>query len=106
MTDLQPAIVPGVPGLEYEVTWGRKTMRSATFIGRVYERPGGGGMQLWACDHKHPDQASAQDCALGQALVLAKRGLDAYRGTEDVQALRDALASAFPGMTITFADPE
>ncbi len=106
MTDLQPAIVPGVPGLEYEVTWGRKTIRSATFIGRVYERVDGGGIQLWACDHKHPDQASAQDCALGQALALAERGLDAFRGPGDIQVLRDALASACPGMTITFADPE
>jgi hypothetical protein len=29
-----------------------------------------------------------------------------YRGPGDVQALRDAVAKALPGMTITFADPE
>ena len=107
MTGL-PAKVPGPPGTVYEATWGRKTMKSKTFIGRVYamDESGDGGLQVFACDHKHPDQASAQDCALGEALAIAKRELDAYHGPGDVQALRDALAKAFPGMTITFADPE
>ncbi len=107
MTDL-PAKVPGAPGTVYEATWGRKTMKSKTFIGRVYanDESGDDGLQVFTCDHKHPDQASAQDCALGGALVLAKRELDAYRGPGDVQALRDALAKTVPGMTITFADPE
>ncbi len=103
-----PAKIPGAPGTAYEATWGRKTMKSKTFTGRVYamDESGDGGLQVFACDHKHPDQASAQDCALGEALVLAKRELDAYRGPGDVQALRDAVARASPGMTITFADPE
>jgi hypothetical protein len=55
MTDL-PAKVPGAPGTVYEATWGRKTMKSKTFIGRVHAlvESGNGGLQVFACDHKHP----------------------------------------------------
>jgi hypothetical protein len=61
MTGL-PAKVPGAPGTVYEATWGRKTMKSKTFIGRVYalDESAGGGLQVFACDHKHPDQPGAQ----------------------------------------------
>src|SRR5712691_1742784 len=104
MTELQPVIVPGVPGIRYEATGGRKTAKTKTFIGRVHERAEGGGMQLWACDHNHPDEAQALDCATAEAKAIAARALADYR-PPDVQALRDAVAEAFPGVTITFADP-
>jgi hypothetical protein len=97
-------LVPGPPGIRYEATWGRKTVKSKTFIGRVYERVEGGGMQLWACDHKHLSQAEALDCAVAQAKVIAAQALADYR-PPDVRALRDAVAQEFGGMPVEFRDP-
>jgi len=57
----------------------------------VYERAEGGGMQLWACDHKHPDEAEALGCAVAEAIAA--------------RALRDAVAQEFGGMPVEFRDP-
>jgi hypothetical protein len=61
--DVQPVTIAARPGIRYEACWGRKTFKAATFIARVYEWVDGGGMELWHCNHKHPDKAAAQDCA-------------------------------------------
>ncbi|MCW2904038.1 MAG: hypothetical protein JWO67_6303 [Streptosporangiaceae bacterium] len=91
--------VPGPPGLAYEATWGRKTARSRTFIGRVYEVVEGGGMQLFACDHQHPDQASAHDCARAEAEAVARRAAAAAAGLPDGEAMRRAIAESLPGIS-------
>jgi len=102
--DVHEVIIPGPPGIRYEATPGRKTARSTTFIGRVYERADGGGMQLWACDHKHPDQVQARDCAVAEANAIATWALADYR-PPGVQALRDAVVQEFGGMPVEFRDP-
>jgi hypothetical protein len=102
--DVHEGVIPGPPGIRYEATPGRKTPRSTTFIGRVYERVDGGGMQLWACDHKHPDQVQARDCAVAEANAIAARALADYR-PPDIQALRDAVAQEFGGTSAEFRDP-
>ncbi len=61
-------------------------------------------MQLWACDHNHPDEAQALDCAVAEVKAIAARALADYR-PPDVQALRDAVAQEFGGMPAEFRDP-
>ena len=70
----------------------------------MYERVDSGGMQLRACDHKHPDQVQARDCAVAEANAIAARALADYR-PPDVQALRDAVVREFGGMPVEFRDP-
>lgn len=91
--------IPGQPGITYEATWGRKTARSRTFIGRVYEWVPGGGMQLSACDHQHPDQESAHDCARAAAEVIARRAAGAAAELPDWETMRRAIAESLPGVS-------
>jgi hypothetical protein len=69
-------------------------MKSKTFIGRVHAlvESGNGGLQVFACDHKHPRPGQRTGLRAWRGVVLAKRELDAYRGPGDVQAIRDAVA--------------
>ncbi len=97
-------LVSGPPGIRYEAARGRKTAKSKTFIGRVYERADGGGMQLWACDHKHPDQAEALNCAVAEAKAIAAKTLADYR-PPDVQAPRNAVAQQFGDMPAGSRNP-
>jgi hypothetical protein len=93
---------PAPPGIRYEATCGRKTVKSKTFIGRVYERVNDGGMQLWACDHKHPAEAESLSCAVAEARAIGARTLADYR-PPDVRVLRGA--QEFGGMPVEFRDP-
>src|SRR5260370_40887697 len=95
--DVHEVIIPGPPGIRYEATPGRKTASSTTFIGRVYERADGGGMQLWACDHKHPDQVQARDCAVAEANAISAQALADYRPSDD-QDLRDQVELGHRGI--------
>jgi hypothetical protein len=71
--DVQPLTIAGLPGTRYEACWGRKTLKAATFIGRVYEWVDGGGVELWHCGHRHPSKAAAQDCARQWAVFAVVR---------------------------------
>jgi hypothetical protein len=97
--------VQGPPGIAYEAAWGRKSVRSPTFIGRVYERVSGGGVELWHCDHKHPGRAEAEACALAEAREIAARELAAY-DPPDPGELFAAVSDAFPGIPVIFGDAE
>lgn len=72
MAEVRETFIQGPPGIRYEATWGRKRSKAATFIGRVYEQVDGGGMQLWACDHKHATRAEAHACAETEATAMAR----------------------------------
>ncbi len=100
--DVQPVMIAGLPGIRYEACWGRKTLKAATFIGRVYERVEGGGMELWHCDHQHPSKAAAQDCALDWAQQYAARQqATAADPAADLAAMRESIAATI-GLPVEF----
>lgn len=82
-----------IPGGFLEADWGRKTVRSKTFIGRVreYDANGEGGIVLCECQgHAHPAEASAEECAATWAVGHARQLNDAYQ-PPDLGALRQAV---------------
>jgi hypothetical protein len=100
--DIQPITIAGLPGIRYEACWGRKTLKATTFIGRAYEWVEGGGMELWHCDHKHPDKAAAQNCARQWAEEYAARQqATAPDPAADLAAMRESIAATI-GLPIEF----
>jgi hypothetical protein len=100
--DIQPITITGLPGIRYEACWGRKTLKAATFIGRVYEWVEGGGMELWHCDHKHPDKTAAQECARQWAEdYAARQQATAPDPAADLAAMRASIARTI-GLPIEF----
>jgi hypothetical protein len=105
MSELQPVIVPGVPGVRYEAHWGRRSPRKSTtwWVGVVQELVDGGGMELWQCTQQHAGEAEALDCAVAWAQAKAAQELAAHQ-PPGIQALRDAVIAELGGM-LEFRDP-
>jgi hypothetical protein len=59
-------------------------------------------MELWHCDHQHPDKATAQECALDRARQHAARQQANVPGpAADPDAMRASIARTI-GLPIEF----
>jgi hypothetical protein len=105
MSELQPVIVPGVPGVRYEADWGRRPTRKSTtwWAGVVRELVDGGGMELWHCTHRHAGETEALDCAVAWAQAKGAQELAAHQ-PPGIQALRDTVIAELGSMP-EFGDP-
>jgi len=104
MSGLREFRLPGVPGITYEASWGRRPPRKSTtwWVGVVHER-GGGGMELWHCSHRHSTELEALDCAVGWAAAKAAQELADYQ-PPDLSELRGAIGRMLGGMPVVFDD--
>lgn len=106
MSELREVLVPGVPGIIYEASRGRRPPRKSTswWAGVVHERVDGGGMELWHCGHRHAAEREALECAVEWASAKAAQELADYQ-PPDLSGLRGAIGQMLGGMPVVFDDP-